>query len=129
MSPTALVANDGLTPHAPVAEYDTGIAADNSYTTRGGPFLGPDGQVYYFHATTGHLVALRRIDATRCADTNCDGAVDTADIDSFVHVVVTGTTAPGCPTSLVAADANGDGAVDTADIDSFVHAVIHGACP
>jgi len=63
-----------------------------------------------------------------CGDTNCDGVVDTADIDNFVYVVVNGAAAPGCPTSLDAADTNGDGAVDTADIDSFVAAVVNGGC-
>ena len=63
-----------------------------------------------------------------CADTNCDGVVDTADIDNFVYVVVNGQPAPGCPTSLQAADTNGDGVVDTADIDSFVAAVVGGGC-
>jgi len=63
-----------------------------------------------------------------CADTNCDGVVDTADIDNFVYVVVHGTAAPGCPESLQAADVNGDGVVDTADIDAFVAAVIAGGC-
>jgi hypothetical protein len=63
-----------------------------------------------------------------CGDTNCDGAVDTADIDNFVFVVVNGAAAPGCPTSVQAADTNGDGVVDTADIDSFVAAVINGGC-
>ena len=63
-----------------------------------------------------------------CGDTNCDGVVDTADIDNFVYVVVNNQPAPGCPTSLLAADTNGDGVVDTADIDSFVAAVINGGC-
>ena len=63
-----------------------------------------------------------------CGDTNCDGVVDTADIDNFVYVVVNGVAAPGCPDSLEAADTNGDGVVDTADIDSFVVAVINGGC-
>ena len=64
------------------------------------------------------------------ADTNCDGAVDTADIDSFVLAIVGGQTAwEALPSSggcsfLCVADVNNDGAVDTADIDAFVAAVV-----
>ena len=128
MYPTPPVASDGLVANAPIAEYDTGIAADHGFTVRGGPFLGPDGKVYYFHNGNGNLVALERVQSFVCADTNCDGVVDTADIDNFVYVVVNGVPAPGCPTSLQAADTNGDGVVDTADIDSFVAAVVAGGC-
>ena len=63
---------------------------------------------------------------TLCGDANCDGVVDTADIDGFVHVLMNGTPAPGCLTSAAAADINGDGVVDTADIDAFVAAVVGG---
>jgi hypothetical protein len=73
-------------------------------------------------------VTLKMVQTTICGDTNCDGVVDTADIDNFVYVVVNGVAAPGCPTSLEAADTNGDSAVDTADIDSFVAAVVNGGC-
>jgi len=63
-------------------------------------------------------------------DLNCDGAVDTGDIDAFVLAVVnpTGYTAayPGC--DLSRADCNGDGVVDTADIDAFVACVVSGGC-
>ena len=74
------------------------------------------------------IVVSGTVTAGLCGDTNCDGVVDTADIDNFVYVVVNGTAAPGCPTSLEAADTNGDGVVDTADIDSFVAAVVNGGC-
>ena len=73
-------------------------------------------------------VTLKMVETVVCGDTNCDGVVDTADIDNFVYVVVNGAPAPGCPTSLQAADTNGDGVVDTADIDSFVAAVVGGGC-
>jgi len=59
-------------------------------------------------------------------DMNCDGVVDTADIDGFVIALVDpagyATAFPDCDHSL--ADCNGDGQVDTADIDAFVAAVI-----
>jgi endonuclease I len=74
------------------------------------------------------IVVSGTVTAGLCGDTNCDGVVDTADIDNFVYVVVHGTAAPGCPESLQAADVNGDGVVDTADIDAFVAAVIAGGC-
>ena len=61
-------------------------------------------------------------------DMNCDGAVDTADIDGFVLALVdpAGYAAafPDCDPTL--ADCNGDGSVDTADIDAVVAAVIGG---
>jgi outer membrane protein assembly factor BamB len=39
-------------------EFDTGIVQNHGFTVRGGPFMGPDGKIYYFHAVTGELVAL-----------------------------------------------------------------------
>ena len=59
-------------------------------------------------------------------DLNCDGVVDTADIDAFVLALVDPaayeTEYPGCDRSL--GDTNGDGVVDTADIDGFVSLVV-----
>jgi len=59
-------------------------------------------------------------------DLNCDGAVDTADIDAFVLALVdpAGYTAllPDCDAML--ADCNGDGAVDSADIDAVVQLLV-----
>jgi hypothetical protein len=61
-------------------------------------------------------------------DLNCDGAVDTADIDAFVQAVVDpagyAASYPDCHHDL--ADCNGDGAVDTGDIDAFVALVVGG---
>ena len=61
-------------------------------------------------------------------DLNCDGAVDTADIDAFVLALVDpaeyAAAFPDC--DIMAADLNGDGSVDTADIDGFVAAIIGG---
>jgi len=96
--------------------------------------VGPDGSIYFFQWKTYDRRWTRvKLVSTGpsyvCGDTNCDGVVDTADIDNFVFAVVNNTPAPGCPTSLLAADANKDGAVDTADIDSFVYAVVNGICP
>jgi len=58
----------------------------------------------------------------RVGDVNCDGAIDTADIDAFVLALVNpvgyASAHPGCHHGL--ADCNGDGAVDTGDIDAFV---------
>jgi len=57
---------------------------------------------------------------------NCDGAVDTADIDGFV-AAITGCAYyaqqyPDC--DCLNADLNGDSAVDTADIDAFSALVV-----
>ncbi|MBN2446603.1 MAG: hypothetical protein JXO22_07755 [Phycisphaerae bacterium] len=58
-------------------------------------------------------------------DTNCDGAVDVFDIDSFI-LAITNPAAyaamyPACDMGV--ADCNGDGAVDVFDIDAFVDRV------
>jgi hypothetical protein len=102
---------------------------------RNGPTPGPDGSIYVIQPLYNFWDGQRitRLGGASgpsfvCADTNCDGVVDTADIDNFVYVVVNNQPAPGCPTSLLAADTNGDGVVDTADIDSFVAAVVAGGC-
>jgi len=59
-------------------------------------------------------------------DTNCDGAIDTADIDAFVLALVNpaayAQAYPHC--DFMSADCNGDYVVDTADIDSFVQLVV-----
>jgi hypothetical protein len=64
----------------------------------------------------------------RIGDLNCDGAIDTADIDGFVLALVDpahyAAMFPHCDYML--ADCNGDGAVDTADIDSFVMLIVGG---
>jgi hypothetical protein len=59
-------------------------------------------------------------------DMNCDGAIDTADIDGFVLALVdpAGYAAAFPDCDLTRADCNGDGSVDTADIDAFVAAII-----
>ena len=61
-------------------------------------------------------------------DCNCDGVVDTADIDAFVLALVNpagyAAAYPDC--DLMTADLNGDGSVDTADIDGFVAAIVGG---
>jgi 6-phosphogluconolactonase (cycloisomerase 2 family) len=61
-------------------------------------------------------------------DLNCDGAVDTADIDGFVLALVDpaayAAAFPAC--NYLLADCNGDGAVDTADIDAFVALIVGG---
>ena len=76
----------------------------------------------------GNLVALERVQTFVCADTNCDGVVDTADIDAFVLALVNpagyAAAYPDC--DLMTADLNGDGSVDTADIDGFVAAIVGG---
>jgi len=59
-------------------------------------------------------------------DTNCDGAIDNRDIDSFVSALLNpdtfATSYPGC--NRMNADANGDGAVDNRDIDAFVNLLL-----
>jgi len=80
---------------------------------------------------TGGSITFAVGPAFALADMNCDGSVDTADIDGFVLAVVNpaqyAATFPNCDVML--ADCNGDGVVDTADIDSFVVCVVNGGCP
>jgi hypothetical protein len=61
-------------------------------------------------------------------DMNCDGAINTLDIDPFI-AALQGPDAydnlePNCDRNL--ADVNGDGAVDTLDIDAFVGVLLNG---
>lgn len=55
-------------------------------------------------------------------DLNCDGTVNTSDIDPFVMALLDpndyAIAFPGCP--LLNADLNGDGLVNSSDIDPFV---------
>ena len=55
-------------------------------------------------------------------DLNCDGAINSFDIDAFVLALTSpasyATVFPGCDYML--ADCNGDGAVNAFDIDPFV---------
>lgn len=61
-------------------------------------------------------------------DTNCDGAVDAFDIDSFVLAMIDPDAYvaawPDCP--IYAANINADGVVDVFDIDPFVELVLGG---
>lgn len=63
-------------------------------------------------------------------DTNCDGAVDFSDIDSFVAALIGRDAyideAPGC--YMLAADVDGSGGVDFEDIDGFVDCLINEGC-
>ena len=55
-------------------------------------------------------------------DLNCDGVVDTFDIDPFVLTISdpTAYTAAWLDCDVMLADCNGDGLVDAFDIDPFV---------
>jgi hypothetical protein len=64
-------------------------------------------------------------------DLNCDGAIDSFDIDPFVLALTdpAGYQAlyPNC--NIVNGDINCDGAVDSFDIDGFVECIVTGTCP
>jgi len=59
-------------------------------------------------------------------DTNCDGVVNTFDIDPFVLALTSPAeylaVHPGCP--IGNADANGDGSINAFDIDAFVQLLL-----
>ena len=73
----------------------------------------------------------------RPADLNCDGLVNTFDIDPFVLALTSAfdeppfagylAVYPGC--NPLQADINGDGAVNVFDIDPFVQCLTGGGCP
>ncbi len=64
--------------------------------------------------------------AAPLGDVNCDGAVNSSDIDCFVQAIVSGVACDTC--SLEAADTNGDGSLNSSDIDTFVDCVLNGGC-
>jgi hypothetical protein len=92
-----------------IGQADAGYMAGGTYELTGG-----------FWAGTGSPFPL--------GDVNCDGAVDTADIDAFVLALVNpagyAAAYPDC--DIMLADCNLDGAVDTADIDAFVALIVGG---
>jgi murein tripeptide amidase MpaA len=110
-------------------DFDISTVADDQPTVYLRWTMGPtdSGWVY-----CGWNIDDIRIYATGCAelagDLNCDGIVDTADIDGFVLALVnpTGYAAAHPHCDAQHADCNGDGAVDTADIDTFVQLVVGG---
>ncbi|MCG3129013.1 MAG: hypothetical protein CHACPFDD_03909 [Phycisphaerae bacterium] len=57
-------------------------------------------------------------------DTNCDGWIDSFDIDPFVGLLTRGEA----PCSITAGDVNGDGSVNGFDVDGFVAALLGGGC-
>lgn len=65
----------------------------------------------------------------RKGDLNCDGALNTSDIDPFVFLLLNGVVAygqeyPNCDYLL--GDMNNNGSVTTSDIDGFVDALLDG---
>ena len=119
----------------PIAGSSTWTRTVNPAPGSPGPSLGEINYIQMHADTWGYGFTLW-LDGVRfdpppmppLGDLNCDGAVDTADIDAFVLALVdpVGYAAvfPGC--DIMLADMNGDGAVDTADIDGFVAAIIGG---
>ncbi len=77
----------------------------------------------------GRITGELTIEPAVLGDTNCDGLVNAADIDSFVLTITNPdayrATFPNC--GLAAADANGDGLTNAADIDGFVDLIIAGS--
>lgn len=92
------------------------------------------GESYYYDGDTSAWVDLTTLDdsanfcvkglanTTAVGDLNCDGVVDTFDIDPFVAVLIDGqgyaAEFPRCDPAL--ADINADGTVDVFDISPFV---------
>jgi trimeric autotransporter adhesin len=103
------------------------MAVQSSATTAaprlyvGGPF----GSVGGYRA--GHLAALEGC-APLPGDLNCDGLVDTFDIDPFVLALTdpTGYAATFTRCSSLLADCNDDGLVNAFDIDPFVEILVGG---
>ncbi len=113
-------------PATVISTVDTITVADTSIghvpaTGAPGIFFGA---VYLNNSRTPYFAPFNR---TR-ADMNCDGAVNTADIDDFVLALVQPNAyrgqRPNCRVDL--ADINCDGAVNTLDIDAFVDCLLAG---
>ena len=76
---------------------------------------------------------LVQLACAHCGDCNCDGEVNTFDIDYFVDALILPDAEwadlyPHCRKHCVA-DANGDFSVNTFDIDGFVQVLTTGMCP
>lgn len=90
----------------------------------GGTAHGPD-----FYEVTGDVVG------ALCGDSNCDGVINTGDIDPFVEALLNGEAAwdaliGGATCPFLNNDINGDGVVNTGDIDPFVAELLQGTgCP
>ncbi|MCG3127752.1 MAG: hypothetical protein CHACPFDD_02624 [Phycisphaerae bacterium] len=113
---------DGGDYNDPWVAFDTQIANDHGFTTRSGVLAGPDGKLYYLHANTAELVALKPLYLR--GDANCDGSINGFDVDPFVDVLTGGSS----PCSPVAVDVNGDGSANGFDVDGFVD-ILTGVCP
>ncbi|MBL8880114.1 MAG: hypothetical protein JNG88_13430 [Phycisphaerales bacterium] len=59
-------------------------------------------------------------------DCNCDGLINSFDIDPFVYMLTQQSPLESC--ELFHADVNRDGAVNVFDIDAFVHCVLQSGC-
>ncbi|NLF29331.1 MAG: hypothetical protein GX591_00420 [Planctomycetes bacterium] len=110
--------------------YDIATVADNQPTVYIRWGMGPtDGSVTYVGWNIDDVEIWGLVPSGGLVgDVNCDGAIDTADIDPFVMALVNpdgyAATYPDCDLQL--ADCNGDGVVDTADIDAFVALIVGG---
>jgi hypothetical protein len=131
--PTPPVAEDGVIPAEPMAEYNAGGTGNGGRPhQRGGPFRGPDGKIYYFNDSAPYnpfaeyLVALQPVPPSVCrGDLNCDSCIDFKDINPFVlhlsNYNLWLATYPGC--NPLNGDINGDGIYGQGsfkDINPFV---------
>lgn len=70
-------------------------------------------------------------DSTAPGDLNCDGAIDTRDINPFVLALIAPSTyAAKYPTChRILADVNNSGRVDASDISPFITCLVNAGCP
>ena len=113
--------------------YDNQLLMSGIWTVRGGPAELAAVDLYGPHMIEVYFDDLSLVSAggdTR-GDLNCDGAIDSFDIDPFVLALTdpAGYQAqyPNC--NIMNGDINCDGAVDSFDIDGFVECIVTGTCP
>lgn len=84
--------------------------------------IGAPQSVQLIGLTVEGSISVEAINLTLLGDMNCDGVINTGDIDPFVLALLDPATYavqfPDC--DLLNADVNGDGEVNTGDIDPFV---------
>jgi hypothetical protein len=90
----------------------------NSITSFGEDSLG---ELYICDQSGGEvfkIIAAEPVDDDCCdpCDINCDGDVNTLDIEPFIAILTQGAT----PCSACAGDTSGDGTINTLDIEPFV---------
>jgi hypothetical protein len=109
-----------VVPNVPVgpAVMRVRLVGNSLLPVPGGTFTRGEVEDYTLNVVSGQLLG----------DVDCDGFVNTFDIDPFVGCIISGTPTPPCTTCDMA-DVDKDGLVNVFDIDPFVQCIINNGCP